>query len=110
MNVNGLIGVAQATDAYIKEGTNAFYPVAAAKQHQAVFYGLAKAAGEDMASSSNIVGTYTDAAKTAIRSMLGAVGTTDYGDDNHYGLVRSNASLGFSIGGGVGRVSKASDA
>ena len=37
MNVNGLIGVAQATDAYIKEGTNAFYPVAPAKQHQAVF-------------------------------------------------------------------------
>ena len=40
-------------------------------QHAAVFYGLAKAAGEDMKTSSNSVGTYTDAAKTAIQSMLG---------------------------------------
>jgi len=32
---------------------------------------LTKAAGVDMASSSNTVGTYTQAAKTAIQNMIG---------------------------------------
>lgn len=41
-------------------------------QHNAVFYGLAKAAGDTTQSkSSNVVGTYTDEAKAAIRAMLG---------------------------------------
>ncbi len=42
------------------------------KQHSATFYGLAKAAGDTTQSaSSNAVGTYTEEAKTAIRTMLG---------------------------------------
>lgn len=55
----------------IKAGTNNYRGVPAGHQHEAVFYGLAKLAGADMASSSNPVGTYTDAAKVAIQKMLG---------------------------------------
>jgi len=36
-----------------------------------VFYGLAKVAGADLASETVTLGTYPDAAKTAIKSMLG---------------------------------------
>ena len=54
-----------------KAGTNAYEPIVASHQHEAAFYGLAKAAGADMASSNNSVGTYTDAAKGAIQNMLG---------------------------------------
>ena len=47
-------------------------PIPPKKQHNAVFYGLAKAAGDTTQSaSSNAVGTYTDEAKTAIKQMLG---------------------------------------
>lgn len=43
-----------------------------AHQDQAVFYGLAKAAGDTTQSaSSNAVGTYTDEAKASIQAMLG---------------------------------------
>ena len=56
----------------VKAGTSYERALSPERQHASVFYGLAKAAGEDMASSSNPIGTYTDAAKTAIRSMIGA--------------------------------------
>lgn len=56
----------------IKTGTNAYRPIVPNHQHESVFYGLTKAAGVDMSSSSNAVGTYTETAKTAIRSMIGA--------------------------------------
>jgi hypothetical protein len=60
-----------ATSGYIKAGDTANYSICPWLQHESTFYGLAKAAGSDMASSSNPVGTYTDAAKIAIREMLG---------------------------------------
>ncbi|MBQ1554305.1 MAG: hypothetical protein IIZ68_02480 [Clostridia bacterium] len=42
-------------------------------QHRSAFYGLAKAAGDSTQSaSSNAVGTYTEAAKSAISQMLSA--------------------------------------
>ena len=62
--------VDSASTANIKAGTEYLKPVAPNNQHAAAFYGLAKAAGADMASSSNPVGTYTDAAKSAIQTML----------------------------------------
>lgn len=69
-----------ATSALIKAGTGNYRPITPPRQQESVFYGLAKLAGADMASSSNPVGTYTDAAKSAISTMLnGAVsvsGTT----------------------------------
>lgn len=55
----------------IKSGANNVKPIVPSIQHASTFYGLAKAAGADMASSSNAVGTYTDAAKVAIQKMLG---------------------------------------
>ena len=56
---------------HIKAGTNAYKPIVVQKQHESVFYGLAKVAGQDMSSSANAVGTYTSEAKAAIWNMLG---------------------------------------
>lgn len=60
-----------ATAAQVKAGTEAAHFLAPSVQDNAVFYALAKAAGANMALSSNPVGTYTDAAKIAIQKMLG---------------------------------------
>lgn len=60
--------------AVIKAGTgqgSLYQPIVPANQHQSVFYGLAKAAGHDEKNSALPVGTYTDEAKIAIRTMLG---------------------------------------
>lgn len=62
--------VARASSANIKAGQQGYQPIVPGHQHESVFYGLAKAAGVDMASSSNPVGTYTDEAKSAISEML----------------------------------------
>lgn len=60
------------TDDQIKGGTQTSRAIAPVNQHKAVFYGLAKAAGDTTQSSSdNAVGTYTSGAKTAIQAMLG---------------------------------------
>lgn len=63
------------TDAQIKAGTHAYRSISPMQQHKSTFYGLAKAAGDTTQSvSDNAVGTYTDDAKSAIRTMLGAIG------------------------------------
>lgn len=67
----GKIYMDNASDAQIKSGAATNIAIPPFRQHTAAFYGLAKAAGADMASSSNAVGTYTDAAKAAIQTMLG---------------------------------------
>ena len=73
-NTNKLL-IITATDEEIKIATNAYAPITPANQHNSVFYGLAKAAGDETQSiSTNAVGTYTSDASAAIRSMLGAVG------------------------------------
>lgn len=65
--------ISKATDALIKEGTQTYKPIVSSNQHQATFYGLAKAAGDtSQSASSNAVGTYTQEAKKKIRTMLGA--------------------------------------
>lgn len=63
--------VAGATSAQVKAGTETGHPVTPSVQHNAVFYGLAKLAGVDLALSSNAVGTFPDDAKIAIQKMLG---------------------------------------
>lgn len=68
---SSIIKLEQATSAQVKDGTQGYKPIVPERQHESVFYGLAKAAGADMASSSNAVGTYTDEAKAAIQAMLG---------------------------------------
>lgn len=61
-----------ATTSHIKAGTETSRPITPERQHNAVFYGLAKVAGDTtQSSSSNEVGTYTDDAKRKIREMLG---------------------------------------
>lgn len=67
----GKLRISAATNVGIKNGSDSSKPIVPTFQHAATFYGLAKAAGSDMASSSNPVGTYTDAAKIAIQKMLG---------------------------------------
>lgn len=71
---SGRVAVFPAPDSYVKEGYSlTTAPIVPANEHKAVFYGLAKAAGDTtQAQSSNMVGTYTAQAKTAILSMLGA--------------------------------------
>ena len=55
----------------IKSGSYGYLPIVPSHQHEATFYGLAKAAGDSTQSaSSNEVGVYTDDAKAAIQTML----------------------------------------
>lgn len=70
--VSNILIINKADDNVVKEGTNTLRPIVPYNQHLATFYGLSKVAGVDMASSDNAVGTYTDTAKVAIRTMLGA--------------------------------------
>lgn len=67
---SGELFINGSTSSNVIGGTNNYRPIVPAHQHESTFYGLAKAAGSDMASSSNPVGTYTDAAKSAISTML----------------------------------------
>lgn len=71
VNAYGELYISCSIPTDIKNSSSAFKPISPKYQHNAVFYGLAKAAGEDMSTSLNEVGTYTDAAKTAIKEMLG---------------------------------------
>ena len=69
---NSYLGLVQATDAQLKGGSG-YVSIFPSLQHKSTFYGLAKAAGDTtQSSSSNSVGTYTDAAKSAISQMLNA--------------------------------------
>lgn len=68
---NGALSIVGANQADIKAGTNVYKPVLPVYQNEAVFYGLAKAAGSDEKNSALPVGQYTEEAKKAIREMLG---------------------------------------
>lgn len=71
----GALAIGPADVAAIKSSSGDPYnyrPIVPAHQHEAAFYGLAKAAGDStQSSSSNSVGTYTNEAKAAIKAMLG---------------------------------------
>lgn len=69
---DGSLITAPALQDEIKAGTAVYKPVTPKTQHESVFYGLAKAAGDTtQGQSDNTVGLYTDEAKIAIRAMLG---------------------------------------
>lgn len=70
--VNGTTVVAGATDSLIKSGSeNTRRTISPGNQHKAVFYGLAKAAGDStQALAANGVGQYTESAKSSISEML----------------------------------------
>ena len=70
--LNDRIAVQRSADDQCKSGAQQYRPIVPYNQHLATFYGLAKAAGDSsQSSSSNAVGQYTDAAKSAIRAMFG---------------------------------------
>ena len=69
--VNGTLYIRPAYSDEVKAGSQSFRPIVPGWQHESTFYGLTKAAGVSMASSSNPVGTYTPEAKGAIQKMLG---------------------------------------
>lgn len=63
--------ISRATSAVIKSGNQNYRPIVSSNQHEAVFYGLAKASGDTTQSQSdNEVGQYTEDAKSAISDML----------------------------------------
>lgn len=66
---SGFLGLVQPTDAQIKSGS-AYVAILPNRQHNATFYGLAKAAGSDEKNSTLPVGQYTESAKSAISEML----------------------------------------
>lgn len=67
-----VLAIDTADSGQIKAGTNTSATVVTGKQHEASFYGLAKAAGDTTQSaSSNAVGVYTPQAKSAIQNMIG---------------------------------------
>jgi len=74
-----MLYIAPATSSDIKTpASNNKRPIVPNTQHEAAFYGLAKAAGDaTQSASSNAVGTYTDEAKSAIQSMLGVTRIDD---------------------------------
>ena len=74
-NSSGVLSINHATSGHAKGGSDLYRPITPDIQHESVFYGLAKAAGDtSQASSSNAVGTYTEVAKHAIQNMLGVEG------------------------------------
>lgn len=88
VNTGGELGLNNPAESTIKN-TLGSWGITPSVQHMAVFYGLAKAAGDTtQAASSNTVGTYTNEAAVAIRNMLGAVGTNDVATATAYGLVK----------------------
>ena len=68
---DGTIGMVASSNSTLKQGISNSTGITPGRQHTAVFYGLAKAAGHDEASSTESVGTYTPEAKAAIKDMLG---------------------------------------
>ena len=68
---DGTLKTIMPTSADIKKGARACQVLVPQNQHEAVFYGLAKAAGHDEANSTEELGTYSTEAKAAIQSMLG---------------------------------------
>jgi len=91
----------------IKNGTDANDPIVSSNQHESAFYGLAKAAGDTTQSASdNAVGTYTDDAKSAIRTMLGAVGTEDYATSDTAGIIKASDADCLTVSNGLLKVKK----
>ena len=65
------LAINAASSARIRAGTNSMTPIVPSNQHESVFFALAKIAGHDEKNSTLPVGTYSEEAKTAIRTMLG---------------------------------------
>lgn len=102
----GKLALTLPTAAQIKNGNAEYGAVTTLKQHESIFYGLAKLAGANMASSSNAVGTYTEEAKIAIQKMLGIYGapweliitdTVTNETDSEYNITVDNNGQPFEL-------------
>lgn len=72
IQTDGTLKTIAASSIDVKGGSRVCQVIDPSHQHEATFYGLAKAAGDTTQSASdNAVGTYTDEAKTAIKNMIG---------------------------------------
>jgi hypothetical protein len=71
VNSAGQIYIGAASSSEIKEGTASYKPIVAKMEHESTFYGLSKVAGVDLANETVTLGTYPEASKTAIKTMLG---------------------------------------
>jgi hypothetical protein len=73
MGSDGFIRTGRAYTSEIRPGINAYVSIVPINQHEATFYGFAKAAGADMKNIDNTtVGIYPEAQKSAISDMLNA--------------------------------------
>ena len=98
INANKQLYLHYATSAQMKAGVVPYRPITPLIQHESTFYGLAKAAGDTTQSQSdNAVGTYTDDAKSAIRTMLGTVGSDDYASTSKFGITKGNLGAGIGV-------------
>lgn len=73
---SGVLYVKDATSDLIQAGIDAGSTIKPKRQHEAVFYGLSKVAGVDLANETITLGTYPNTAKTAIKTMLGITDPT----------------------------------
>lgn len=73
IKTGGYVSIDKAVSSQIKAGANEYRAIVPYSQHESAFYGLAKAAGVDLANETVTVGTYPATAKAAILDMLGAV-------------------------------------
>ena len=90
---NGELRTISASAGLIKAGTSDNRQISPMRQHEAVFYGLTKAAGVDMSASSNAIGTYTDEAKAAIQDMLDVPSNSDHASRSQHGLVKLSSAF-----------------
>ena len=105
---SGVLRIQKASTNFIKNGVNARYPIVSSNEHEATFYGLAKAAGDATQSASdNAVGTYTNDAKAAIRAMLDTSKITNLSTGNRYDTVSINNNFGIRIRDGSLSISSA---
>ena len=108
---DGYLFLCDANSGTIKLGNHQFRAIVPLRQHESVFYGLAKASGDTTQSvSDNTVGTYTDEAKTSIKNMLGVedidltdyVQNTDYATSSKGGVVKTGNTIGILNTGEIG--------
>lgn len=100
----GKLALTLPTAAQIKNGNAEYGAVTTLKQHESIFYGLAKLAGANMASSSNAVGTYTEEAKIAIQKMLGIyeppyelLNTITFSEEGRIDLTTDDNGLSYNL-------------
>lgn len=106
----GILSVNSATSNEIKAETQQYKPIVPVRQHESTFYGLAKAAGDTTQAASTLtVGNYTDDAKSAIRTMLGA-GKVDDVQLASTSIVNNGVANIPYLAPGVPGVTKPSDA